>query len=148
MDLRKLKKLIELVEESGISELEITEGEEKVRINRGATTNQPQINQVTTHPEFHQPLPASVETPSADNKKIEGTIINSPMVGTFYTSSKPGAEPFVKVGSKVKTGDILCIIEAMKLLNEIQSDYDGEIVEVLVENAEPVEFGQPLFRII
>lgn len=147
MDLRKLKKLIELVEESGISELEITEGEEKVRINRGATTNQPQINQVTTHPEFHQPLPASVETPSADNKKIEGTIINSPMVGTFYTSSKPGAEPFVKVGSKVKTGDILCIIEAMKLLNEIQSDYDGEIVEVLVENAEPVEFGQPLFRI-
>ena len=147
MDLRKLKKLIELVEESGISELEITEGEEKVRINRGATTNQPQINQVTTHPEFHQPLPASVETPSADNKKIEGTIINSPMVGTFYTSSKPGAEPFVKVGSKIKTGDILCIIEAMKLLNEIQSDYDGEIVEVLVENAEPVEFGQPLFRI-
>jgi acetyl-CoA carboxylase biotin carboxyl carrier protein len=147
LDLRKLKKLIELVEESGISELEITEGEEKVRINRGATTNQPQINQVTTHPEFHQPLPASVETPSADNKKIEGTIINSPMVGTFYTSSKPGAEPFVKVGSKVKTGDILCIIEAMKLLNEIQSDYDGEIVEVLVDNAEPVEFGQPLFRI-
>ena len=147
MDLRKLKKLIELVEESGISELEITEGEEKVRINRGATTNQPQINQVTTHPEFHQPLPTSFETPSADNKKIEGTIINSPMVGTFYTSSKPGAEPFVKVGSKVKTGDILCIIEAMKLLNEIQSDYDGEIVEVLVENAEPVEFGQPLFRI-
>jgi len=147
LDLRKLKKLIELVEESGISELEITEGEEKVRINRGATTNQPQINQVTTLPEFHQPLPASVETPSADNKKIEGTIINSPMVGTFYTSSKPGAEPFVKVGSKIKTGDILCIIEAMKLLNEIQSDYDGEIVEVLVENAEPVEFGQPLFRI-
>ena len=148
MDLRKLKKLIELVEESGISELEITEGEEKVRINRGATTNQPQINQFTTHPEFHQPSPASVGTPSADNKtEIEGKIINSPMVGTFYTSSKPGAEPFVKVGSKIKTGDILCIIEAMKLLNEIQSDYDGEIVEVLVENAEPVEFGQPLFRI-
>ena len=148
MDLRKLKKLIELVEESGISELEITEGEEKVRINRGATTNQPQINPVTTHPEFHQPLATIVETPSTDNKtKLEGKIINSPMVGTFYTSSKPGAEPFVKVGSKVKTGDILCIIEAMKLLNEIQSDYDGEIVEVLVENAEPVEFGQPLFRI-
>ena len=148
MDLRKLKKLIELVEESGISELEITEGEEKVRINRGVTTNQPQINQVTTRPEFHQSLPISVETPSTDNKtKLEGKIINSPMVGTFYTSSKPGAEPFVKVGSKVKTGDILCIIEAMKLLNEIQSDYDGEIVEVLVENAEPVEFGQPLFRI-
>jgi len=148
LDLRKLKKLIELVEESGISELEITEGEEKVRINRGATTNQPQISQLTTHPEFHQPSPASVGTPSADNKtEIEGKIINSPMVGTFYTSSKPGAEPFVKVGSKIKTGDILCIIEAMKLLNEIQSDYDGEIVEVLVENAEPVEFGQPLFRI-
>jgi len=148
LDLRKLKKLIELVEESGISELEITEGEEKVRINRGAKTNQPQINQFTTHPEFLQPLPTSVESPSTDNKtKLEGKIINSPMVGTFYTSSKPGAEPFVKVGSKVKTGDILCIIEAMKLLNEIQSDYDGEIVEVLVENAEPVEFGQPLFRI-
>ena len=148
MDLRKLKKLIELVEESGISELEITEGEEKVRINRGAKTSQPQINQVTTHPEFHHPLPTSVESPSTNSKtKLEGKIINSPMVGTFYTSSKPGAEPFVKVGSKVKTGDILCIIEAMKLLNEIQSDYDGEIVEVLVENAEPVEFGQPLFRI-
>ena len=148
MDLRKLKKLIELVEESGISELEITEGEEKVRINRGAKTSQPQINQVTTHPEFHHPLPTSVESPSTDSKtKLEGKIINSPMVGTFYTSSKPGAEPFVKVGSKVKSGDVLCIIEAMKLLNEIQSDYDGEIVEVLVENAEPVEFGQPLFRI-
>ena len=148
MDLRKLKKLIELVEESGISELEITEGEEKVRINRGAKTSQPQINQVTTHPEFHHPLPTSVESPSTDSKtKLEGKIINSPMVGTFYTSSKPGAEPFVKVGSKVKIGDILCIIEAMKLLNEIQSDYDGEIIEVLVENAEPVEFGQPLFRI-
>ena len=148
MDLRKLKKLIELVEESGISELEITEGEEKVRINRGATTNQPQISQLTTHPEFHQPSPASVGTPSADNKtEIEGKIINSPMVGTFYTSSKPGAEPFVKVGSKIKTGDILCISEAMKLLNEIQSDYDGEIVEVLVENAEPVEFGQPLLEL-
>ena len=148
MDLRKLKKLIELVEESGISELEITEGEEKVRINRGASTNQLQSNQVTTRPEFHQPLPTSVETPSTENKtKFEGKIINSPMVGTFYTSSKPGAEPFVKVGSKVKTGDILRIIEAMKLLNEIQSDYDGEIIEVLVENAEPVEFGQPLFRI-
>ena len=148
MDLRKLKKLIELVEESGISELEITEGEEKVRINRGAKTNQPLIDQFTTHPEFQQPLPTNVESPSTDSKtKLEGKIINSPMVGTFYTSSKPGAEPFVKVGSKVKSGDILCIIEAMKLLNEIQSDYDGEIVEVLVENAEPVEFGQPLFRI-
>jgi acetyl-CoA carboxylase biotin carboxyl carrier protein len=148
LDLRKLKKLIELVEESGISELEITEGEEKVRINRSASINPPQINQVTTRPEFHQSLPSSVETPSTDNNsKLEGKIINSPMVGTFYTSSKPGAEPFVKVGSKVKTGDILCIIEAMKLLNEIQSDYDGEIAEVLVDNAEPVEFGQPLFRI-
>ena len=89
MDLRKLKKLIELVEESGISELEITEGEEKVRINRGATTNQPQLNQVTTRPEFHQPSPTSVEKPSTDNKtKLEGKIINSPMVGTFYTSLK------------------------------------------------------------
>lgn len=148
MDLRKLKKLIELVEESGISELEITEGEEKVRINRGVPTNQPQINQITTHRQIHQSSSGLVDTPSTDNNpKIEGKLINSPMVGTFYTSSKPGADPFVKVGSKVKTGDILCIIEAMKLLNEIQSDYDGEIIEVLVENAEPVEFGQPLFRI-
>ena len=97
---------------------------------------------------IYQPSPASVGTPSVDNKtEIEGKIINSPMVGTFYTSSKPGAEPFVKVGSKIKTGDILYIIEAMKLLNEIQSDYDGEIVEVLVENAEPVEFGQPLLEL-
>jgi len=151
MDLRKLKKLIDLVEESGISELELTEGEESVRISRqGQVVQQPQQY---TLPQ--QPTPAvqnQVPTPtaSADTEVVAqetGHALTSPMVGTFYRSSSPEANPYVDVGSSVKKGDTLCIIEAMKLLNEIEADRDGIIKKIMVENAQPVEFGEPLFII-
>ena len=149
MDLRKLKKLIDLVEESGISELELTEGEESVRISRqGQVVQQPQQY---TLPQ--QPTPAvqnQVPTPtaSADTEVVAqetGHALTSPMVGTFYRSSSPEADPYVDVGSSVKKGDTLCIIEAMKLLNEIEADRDGIVKKIMVENAQPVEFGEPLF---
>jgi len=151
MDLRKLKKLIDLVEESGISELELTEGEESVRISRqGQVVQQPQQY---TLPQ--QPTPAvqnQVPTPtaSADTEVMAqetGHALTSPMVGTFYRSSSPEADPYVDVGSSVKKGDTLCIIEAMKLLNEIEADRDGIVKKIMVENAQPVEFGEPLFII-
>ena len=151
MDLRKLKKLIDLVEESGISELELTEGEESVRISRqGQAVQQPQQYAIP-----QQPAPSiqnDIPTPTANivkEDKIEETsnALTSPMVGTFYRSSSPEADPYVEVGSSVKKGDTLCIIEAMKLLNEIEADRDGTIKEILVENAQPVEFGEPLFII-
>lgn len=150
MDLRKLKKLIDLVQESGISELEVTEGEERVRIAKhyGAVAA----------PVQHYTLPAAAPiggapgTPSAvslvdEDEMPEGHIVKSPMVGTFYRSPSPGAESFVQVGQSVKEGETLCIIEAMKLLNEIESDASGVIKAILVENGEPVEFGEPLFVI-
>jgi len=151
MDLRKLKKLIDLVEESGISELELTEGEESVRISRqGQVMQQPQqytIPQQPTPPAQNQvPTP----TASADTEDVAqetGHALTSPMVGTFYRSSSPEADPYVEVGSSVKKGDTLCIIEAMKLLNEIEADRDGIIKKIMVENAQPVEFGEPLFII-
>jgi len=151
MDLRKLKKLIELVEEYSITELEITEGEEKVRISKSITYTQSavvapqQINAVVTaastveDAEKLDPV-ESVGLPS-------GHIVKSPMVGTFYRSSAPGAKPFVEVGQIVKMGDTLCIIEAMKLLNEIEADRDGKIKAILLENGQPVEYGEPLFVI-
>jgi acetyl-CoA carboxylase biotin carboxyl carrier protein len=148
MDLRKLKKLIDLVEESGISELELTEGEEKVKICR-STSASPQPQLIHTQ---------SKETTKSEEKNIikedkealstkEGNTINSPMVGTFYRAASPDAEPFIDVGTSVKKGDILCIVEAMKLLNEIECDQDGIIKKILVENGQPVEFGEPLFVI-
>ena len=152
MDLRKLKKLIDLVQESGISELELTEGEEKVKICRSnSETSQPQIIQA-------QPKELSTQEPaksqeqvtgkeSANNLSIEEKTVNSPMVGTFYRAASPDAAPFVDVGAKVKKGDILCIVEAMKLLNEIECDQDGTIEKILVENGQPVKFGEPLFVI-
>ncbi|MEO7560073.1 MAG: acetyl-CoA carboxylase biotin carboxyl carrier protein [Nitrosospira sp.] len=149
MDLRKLKKLIELVEESGIGELEITEGEEKVRISKSASSTQ---TYVTASPVM-QPLTPTAEpvaataAPAAAESLPEGHVVKSPMVGTFYRTSTPGANPFVEVGQTVKTGETLCIIEAMKLLNEIESDKDGIIKAVLVENGQPVEYGEPLFVI-
>lgn len=153
MDLRKLKKLIDLVEESGIAELEITEGEEKVRISKSASSAQSQV--VTTGTSASQPaaqaaIPvaaAPAATPAPAEKFPEGHMVKSPMVGTFYRSSAPGANPFVEVGQTVKEGDTLCIIEAMKLLNEIESDKSGVIKAVLVENGQPVEYGEPLFVI-
>jgi acetyl-CoA carboxylase biotin carboxyl carrier protein len=152
MDLRKLKKLIDLVQESGIGELEITEGEEKVRISRspaggaqvmmvplGAAAPQP----MTTGPSGGGPETAAISSPP----EPAGHSLKSPMVGTFYRSPSPGAPVFVEVGQAVTKGQTLCIIEAMKLLNEIESDASGTIKAILVENGQPVEYGQPLFII-
>ena len=145
MDLRKLKKLIDLVEESGISELELTEGEEKVRISRALMPSQPAAHYVAAPVASHAtPVPVAAAPVVAE---IEGHIVKSPMVGTFYRSSSPDAKAFVDVGSKIAAGETLCIIEAMKLLNEIESDFTGVIKKILVENGQPVEYGEPLFVI-
>lgn len=150
MDLRKLKTLIDLVQQSGIAELEITEGEEKVRISRGVpggvmtAVPQPATAYVAGAPA--QPVPqAPAAAPAEAPAEPEGHVIKSPMVGTFYRSLAPDAKPFAEVGQAVKAGETVCIIEAMKLLNEIEADQDGTIREILVENGEPVEYGQPLF---
>jgi acetyl-CoA carboxylase biotin carboxyl carrier protein len=153
MDLRKLKTLIDLVAESDIAELEVTEGESKVRIVKSSGIPQ---NQVVMMPpggvqQYHAAAPAVAApgaAPAAPVAPVEtGHVVKSPMVGTFYRSSAPGAPAFVEVGATVKEGDTLCIIEAMKLLNEIDADLSGTITKVLVENGQPVEFGQPLFVI-
>jgi len=147
MDLRKLKTLIDLVAESGIAELEITEGEGKVRIVKFSQTVQP----VAYAP---APVAAAPTAPAAEAAPVaaapaapEGHTVKSPMVGTFYRASNPGAAAFVQVGQAVKEGEPLCIIEAMKLLNEIEADKTGVVQAILVENGEPVEYGQPLFVI-
>ncbi len=149
MDLRKLKTLIELVESSGIAELEISEGEERVRITRtGApVAAMPQV--YAAAPQAAAPAPAAAPAAAAPAQApaVEGHVIKSPMVGSFYRSASPGAKPFVDVGQSVNSGDTLCIIEAMKLLNEIEADKGGVIKAILVENGQPVEFGQPLFII-
>jgi len=150
MDLRKLKKLIDLVEESGISELELTEGEEKVRISRNLPNSQPVMHYA--QPYMQAAAPAAAPAPTASNEPaappaIEGHVVKSPMVGTFYRSPSPDAKAFIDVGSSVGVGDTLCIIEAMKLLNEIESDHAGVIKAILVENGQPVEYGEPLFII-
>lgn len=152
MDLRKLKTLIDLVSESGIAELEITEGEGKVRIVKNTA---PTIYASPMAPQMQMPMPmaappspASAAAPAAAAPEvIAGHTVKSPMVGTFYRAAQPGSPPFVDVGSDVKEGQTLCIIEAMKLLNEIESDKAGKIKAILVENGQPVEFGQPLFVI-
>jgi len=148
MDLRKLKKLIDLVQESGIAELEITEGEEKVKIVKGGVVS------VSAAPIMAMPavaaaaapapaaVPAAVEAPAAGQ---EGHVVKAPMVGTFYRSPSPDAKVFVEVGQAVKEGDTICIIEAMKLMNEIEADASGVVKAILVENGQPVEYGQPLF---
>lgn len=143
MDLRKLKKLIELIEESQVAEIEIREGEESVRISRVGRMPVPQTVIV---PEAAQ-VPVALPARQADAAPAasDGHVIDSPMVGTCYLSPTPGAPPFVSVGRKVKTGDVLCIIEAMKIMNPIEADRDGVVAEVLAENGQPVEFGQPLF---
>ena len=148
MDLRKLKKLIDLVEESGISELELTEGEEKVRISRALMHSTAPITHYVNAPAAQAasapPAPAASESVAA---AVEGHIVKSPMVGPFYRSSSAVAKPFVDVGSNVAAGETICIIEAMKLLNEIESDFTGVIKKILVENGQPVEYGEPLFVI-
>lgn len=154
MDLRKLKTLIDLVAESGIAELEITEGEGKVRIVKFAQSAPIMHAMTPMVPQAMHPgaaaapqaaAPVAAEAPAAP--KLEGHVVKAPMVGTFYRSPSPGANPFVEVGQTVKEGDTLCIIEAMKLLNEIEADKSGVIKEILVENGQPVEYGQPLFLI-
>ncbi|MGE5489785.1 MAG: acetyl-CoA carboxylase biotin carboxyl carrier protein [Actinomycetota bacterium] len=149
MDLRKLKKLIDLVQESGISELEVTEGEEKVRIAKHIAA--PMQAQQYMVPMQAAPAAAPAGTSSVnlddEDELPEGHIVKAPMVGTFYRAPSPGASPFAEVGQTVKQGDTLCIIEAMKLLNEIEADASGVIKAILLENGEPVEYGEPLFVI-
>lgn len=152
MDLRKLKTLIDLVAESDIAELEVTEGESKVRIVKSGAAPQNQVVMMPSSAPQYAAAPAAAPVaaaaaPAAAAPEIQGHVVKSPMVGTFYRSSAPGAPAFVEVGASVKEGDTLCIIEAMKLLNEIDADTAGVIKEVLVENGQPVEFGQPLFII-
>ena len=156
MDLRKLKTLIDLVQQSGIAELEITEGEEKVRISRGAApiaqSGVPQQPVYVTAPPMQAPAEAAVPAAAPAGEKAalpepEGHVLKSPMVGTFYRAAAPGGKAFVDVGQAVKTGETVCIIEAMKLLNEIEVDVDGVVKEILVENGQPVEYGQPLMVI-
>ena len=152
MDMRKLKSLIDLVQQSGIAELEITEGEERVRISRGGTSGAqpaPPV-QVYTLPQAAAAAAAATGLPVAAPAEggaaaPEGHVIRSPMVGTFYRCSAPGAKAFVEVGQAIKAGETLCIIEAMKMLNEIEADQDGTVKAILVENGQPVEYGEPLF---
>lgn len=152
MDLRKLKKLIDLVEESGIAELELTEDGEKVRISRNFTANAapqqysnyaPPQHYTTSAPAAPAATPAEADAPVVE----EGHAVNSPMVGTFYRSASPDSKPFVEVGDTVAVGDTLCIIEAMKLLNEIESDKAGVVKKILLDNGLAVEYGEPLFII-
>ncbi|TMI00361.1 MAG: acetyl-CoA carboxylase biotin carboxyl carrier protein [Betaproteobacteria bacterium] len=153
MDLRKLKKLIDLVQESGIAELEITEGEEKVKIVKGGAVSIAPASAATLGlgtapaPAEARPAPAAPAAPPAAEPEAgqEGHVVKAPMVGTFYRSASPDAKPFVEVGQTIKEGQTICIIEAMKLMNEIEADASGVVKAVLVENGQPVEYGQPLF---
>jgi acetyl-CoA carboxylase biotin carboxyl carrier protein len=148
MDLRKLKKLIDLVQESGIGEIEITEGEEKVRISRQGTAPPMMMASPQMQPMgYGAPPPAAAPAAAPAPVEPKGHALKSPMVGTFYRAPSPGAPSFVEVGQSVSKGQTLCIIEAMKLLNEIESDVAGTVKAILVENGQPVEYGQPLFLI-
>jgi acetyl-CoA carboxylase biotin carboxyl carrier protein len=147
MDIRKVKKLIELLEESGISEIEISEGEESVRISR-----YPKPGTVTATVAPAAAAPPAPAAPAAAPvapaaPPVRGQQVTAPMVGTFYSGAAPGAKPFVEIGTEVKPGDTLCVIEAMKMMNQIESEFAGRVVSILVENGSPVEFGQPLFVI-
>ena len=146
MDLRKLKKLIDLVEDSSISELEITEGEERVRISKSGTGTPAHVVPAVAAPAVIS-APETKSLGEVEEALPAGHIVNSPMVGTFYRTSSPGSDPFVKVGQTVKAGETLCIIEAMKLLNEIEADKGGIIKAILIENGQPVEYGEALFII-
>ena len=149
MDIRKIKKLIEMLEASGIAELEITEGEESVRINRYG-----QMPPMMPPAPYPMPYPAAPQAPAvapaaeaapAGKPAPDGKLIRSPMVGTFYNAPAPDADPFIKLGDDIKAGDTVCIIEAMKMFNRIEADFGGKIVEILVENGQPVEYDEPLF---
>ncbi|MGD8925293.1 MAG: acetyl-CoA carboxylase biotin carboxyl carrier protein [Thioalkalispiraceae bacterium] len=148
MDIRKVKKLIELLEESGVAEIEIKEGEESVRISR-ATQGMVLSAPAVAAPLAAAPAPAAAPAaqPAAEPEEPSGHMVRAPMVGTFYRAPSPNAKPFVEEGQSVKTGDTLCIIEAMKLLNQIEADKSGTIKAIMVENGQPVEYNQPLFVI-
>ena len=150
MDLRKIKKLIELLEESGIAEIEVKEGEESIKLSRASQVQQPIIN-TQTH-DVSTPISSTIEkTIQKDELKpdpvLDGDTIDSPMVGTFYRAASPDSKPFVEKGQKVNKGDTVCILEAMKMMNQVTAEQAGTITEILVEDSEPVEFGQPLFII-
>ena len=151
MDIRKVKKLIEMLEESGVSEIEIREGEETVRISRQMTSPMPvnythMVTSPGSHPHFAMPAqPSAAPEANINLPAANEHMIPAPMVGTFYRAPGPNDKPFVDVGSKVKVGDVLCIVEAMKMLNQIEAERTGIIKRVLIENGQPVEFGQPLF---
>ena len=152
MDIAQIRKLIRLIQNSDVTEIEVTEGDQTVRICRGQQTvaaPAPQAAPAVQTAQAPEPAaaPAGESSPTAEAEASGKLIVRSPMVGTFYRAPSPEAEPFVKVGQKVKKGDILCIIEAMKLMNEIESEYDGVVEEILVENASPLEYGQPMFVI-
>jgi acetyl-CoA carboxylase biotin carboxyl carrier protein len=150
MDIRKVKKLIELLEESNINEIEIKEGEESVRISRGSSV----VPQMMQMPTMAAPVPvaapaaapAAVESPA--EAKFNGHVVQSPMVGTFYRSPSPSSPSFIEVGKTVKAGDVICIIEAMKMMNQIEADKSGVIEAILVEDGQPVEYDQPLVTIV
>jgi acetyl-CoA carboxylase biotin carboxyl carrier protein len=148
MDIRKIKKLIELLEESGIAEIEIKEGEEAVRISRMPTGGV--ITQAHAAPAAAgatAPAPASPPPEAAAKARANEHVVTAPMVGTFYAAPSPGAKPFVEIGDEVKIGQVLCIIEAMKMMNQIESDKAGRVTSIMAKNGDPVEFGQPLFVI-
>ena len=151
MDIRKVKKLIELLDESGIAEIEITEGEESVRISRyapGAPVTATQVAAApVAAPAAPAPAPASAAAPAAEVAEDDGFEVTAPMVGTFYAASSPGAAPYIQVGDRVNEGDTLCIIEAMKMMNQIEADVSGVVKSIRIQNGEPVEFGQVLFVI-
>lgn len=154
MDLRKIKKLIELVEDSGVAELEIQEGEESVRISRSSSTPAPAPAQYVAAPAqpHAAPAPAPAAAPAAESAapaeaEVSGHQVRSPMVGTFYAAPSPGAKDFVEVGQQVKPGDVLCIVEAMKMMNQIEADVAGTVKAILLKNGEPVEYDEPMFII-
>jgi acetyl-CoA carboxylase biotin carboxyl carrier protein len=152
MDIRKVKKLIELLEESGVAEIEISEGEESVRISRfpkgGPAAPAPMVHYAPA-PVAAAPAPVAAAAPVAAVAPVAKSdhTVTAPMVGTFYASASPGAKAFVEIGTEVNIGDTLCIIEAMKMMNQIESDKSGRVTSILVKNGEPVEFGQPLFTV-
>jgi acetyl-CoA carboxylase biotin carboxyl carrier protein len=150
MYLRKIKKLMELLEESGIAEIEVKEGEESIKLSRNITSSAAPLQQMVQQPMMAPQQQATQTASQVENKKDDSSnqnrnTVNSPMVGTFYASASPESKPFVTVGQSVKKGDTLCILEAMKMMNQVQAESDGKILEILIDNAEPVEFDQPLF---
>ncbi|AKE53027.1 acetyl-CoA carboxylase biotin carboxyl carrier protein [Kangiella geojedonensis] len=151
MDLRKIKKLIELVEESGVAELEIQEGEESVRISRSSTAPAPAPVQYAAAPQPQVAPAPQAAAPAADSaptkEEVSGHQVRSPMVGTYYAAPSPGAKDFVEVGQQVKAGDVLCIVEAMKMMNQIEADVSGTVKAILLSNGEPVEYDEPMFII-